>query len=81
MHLLVIRQQILATTFVPDEKLSVPNSWPLTSSRLKSQIQLSRIGRTIRQKANPHRRVNEDDHAAECLTPVPRSRRHPVSRA
>lgn len=39
------------------------------------------LWRPIREESDPHRGVNQDDHAAECLADDARSRRRRVSRA
>ena len=66
MHLLVIRQQPLPTTLVPDEEFAVDEFMAADFIATQESVKLPRIWCAIRQEANPYGRVSEDDHAAAC---------------
>jgi hypothetical protein len=75
MHVLVVGQQLLTPAFAPDEELSVHEVMPTHLVAAQQRIELGGIWLSIRQETDPHRRVDQDDHAAECLADDARSRR------
>ena len=80
-HLLVVCQQLLASTLIPYKEFAVYEVVAADFVAAQEPVQLSRIRRSIGQETNPHGGVNQDDHAAECLTADAGSRRRRLSRA
>src|SRR5688500_17633967 len=67
MHLLVVCQKLTATAFVPDEEYPVHKIVAAHSVAAQQRVKLAGIRGPIRQETDPYGRVDEDDHAAECL--------------
>src|SRR5688572_18211304 len=80
-HLLVICEQLFSPALVPDKKLSVDELVAADLVTAQESVQLGRVRSSIREEPNPDRRIDENDHAAECLADLAGSRRRRTSRA
>lgn len=81
MHLLVVRQQLLPSSLVPDQEFAVNELMAADLVAAQEPIQLIGEWLAVGKEANPDRRVHEDDHAAERLPDLTLFRRRGTSRA
>ncbi len=78
-HALVVREERLTTSLVPDEELPIYEVVTTHLISAQQRVELTRVRRSVREKPDPDRGVDEDTHAAECLAGEVRSRRREVS--